>query len=122
MTATPTKTDFIEIRTSDLLLKQLDWAVATHEMSFTLTIGDDGKLYMPPCKAWAPSQDWGQGGPLLAIHNITWDGQAATICKQRDGRYQKWTEYGQTQLVAGLRAILAWRNGPTMLVPAELAH
>ena len=115
------KTLFIDIRTSDLKGKPLDWAVALADCTFKLTIGDtDGLLYMPPCVLWQPSTDWAQGGPKLQLHSITWDGQAATICKFVNGKYPKWTEYGSTQLVAGMRCLVASIIGPVVNVPSCL--
>jgi len=103
------------MKTSELTGAALDWAVLKAQgQNFT---GFNLK-YMD---AYPFSTDWAQGGLIIDRENITWDGQAATLCRHVKGNYPKWSEYGPTPLVAAMRCFVASKLGDTIDIPKELS-
>jgi hypothetical protein len=87
-----------------------------------LTVGTatPSGVYTEQQRWFSPSTDWPQGGPIIDRENITWDGQAATICRHVNGKYPKWSEYGPTPLIAAMRAFVASKLGDEVDIPKEL--
>ena len=115
------------MKTSELTGAALDWAVCEASGFFAgYTQFRSGKAFL---KVYGvarnshlhPSTDWAQGGPLIDRENITWDGQAATLCRHVDGKYPKWSEYGPTPLIAAMRCFVASKLGDDVEIPKELA-
>lgn len=126
--------EFVEVKTQDLLGAALDWAVAK-------SIGAYRGEYVvcessEPCPAWIfpewfpvkattgefkPSTDWAKGGPLV-------EGAVTALCSPRDGYW--WAHArgplgehlgeGDTLLFAACRAIVSSVLGDTVSVPKEL--
>jgi hypothetical protein len=115
------------MKTSELTGAQLDWAVAKCEgINLHHAIQPHGYLEILFNEAnggdvFTPSNDWAQGGPLIDRENITWDGQAATLCRHVKGKYPKWSEYGPTPLIAAMRCYVASKLGDTIDIPKELS-
>lgn len=138
-------TNFVEVKTADLVGAGLDWAVAqvekvevlvirrgkpAFEMEFDPEASAD-EFCLKEYKCWlnySPSTDWSHGGPLIAKHRIdlTFDRDGlvfAYLCDQ-DGlelpSSNKWEAFGETHLIAACRAIVASVLGETVSVPKEL--
>lgn len=134
---------FVEVKTAELVGPALDWAVgevlvAAGEMTrdpmaiglpylsgrFVFGAGKETRLTLKggskyiehgPGSPWDPSSDWGHGGPL-------WD-EWATSMEHYDG----WLvavvggdAQGPTKLIALCRAIVSAKQGDVVQVPAEL--
>jgi hypothetical protein len=136
----------MRIKTSELAGAALDWAVATCEgrtirrdpMGFGVHSSEGGywiwedqgvahstTVYSKIGRAYSPSTDWAQGGPILDREEITID--------YRDGETQarKWDDTTQEflsaraarrqGLIAGMRCHVASKLGAEIEVPDELA-
>jgi hypothetical protein len=103
------------MKTSELTGPALDWAVAK-------ALGKLPATYDDWAQTWPHfSTNWAQGGPIIERENITWDGQAATLCRHVNGKYPKWSEYGPTPLVAAMRCYVASKLGDEVTIPKELS-
>lgn len=127
--------EFVEVKTQDLLGAALDWAVAKAEgfepMLFPMSRKEvaisegrrpDGSFSARACSY---STDWSQGGQLIYKHGVSldcispvnawesfvWGGPAAC-----DG----FSAEAETPLIAVCRAIVASVLGDTVSVPKEL--
>ena len=112
----------MKIKTSELTGAALDWAVARCE-------GGVGKNQL--LGAWyAPSTDWGQGGPIIEREGITLDYDhygpsrlwiASIVCedKEFDG-VVRFECNGPTALTAAMRCRVASKLGDTVDIPEEL--
>jgi hypothetical protein len=115
------------MKTSELTGPALDWAVARCEDG--VNIDASGLPWLPDESpnehgeaVWfKPSTDWAQGGPIIDRENITWSGQAATLCRYVKGKYPRWLEYGQTPLIAAMRCYVASKLGDEVEIPKELS-
>lgn len=135
------------VKVSELTGEALDWAVATVEKMplrrDPMGVGDKAGTYWvwpegwPPPKpgymrvgrAYSPSTDWSQGGPIIEreIHDLgmdLWsrcypvpDGMcAATYGRGAPDCYV----YGPTPLIAAMRCYVASRLGDEVEIPEEL--
>ena len=110
----------MKIKTSDLTLLALDWAVAWANGNTTIKL--DGGV-------WNPSTDWAQGGPIIEREGIAVD------CERSSGRVSGWVacnevaaddnwdanvHYGPTPLIAAMRAYVASKLGDEVEIPEEL--
>lgn len=141
-------TKMIEVKTADLIVPALDWAVAhatkawewAHEwfpamtldptfrgVSDNATYGHVSLIPRNPMRQdsqpFMPSTDWAQGGRLIEKH------QVSLHCPQStDDVWAAWiitdseevAQGGDTALVAACRAIVAANLGDTLSIPAEL--
>lgn len=135
--------EFIEVKTADLVGAPLDWAVAqvekveglvirhgkpAFEMEFDPEASAD-EFCLKEYKCWlnySPSTDWGQGGPLIDKHAIT----LAPYSVDLGGKPHYWVAEpwgnnplpidGKTALIAACRAIVASVLVETVSVPREL--
>lgn len=97
----------MQIKTSELTGPALDYAVAlARGVSFT--------------HFRCPSEDWKDGGPLLAQFQAAFlrDGADYVAVLHETGA----TGFGPTHLIAACRAIVAAKLGDTVDVPEELCH
>ncbi|MGX0957414.1 hypothetical protein AB7M18_003542 [Pseudomonas viridiflava] len=138
--------EFVEVKTADLVGAALDWAVAqvekveglvirrgkpAFEMEFDPEASAD-EFCLKEYKCWlnySPSTDWSQGGPLIHKHQIEFCANseenhamhASLSAWRRYGKSHRtrWSS-GQDHLIAGCRAIVASVLGETVSVPKEL--
>jgi hypothetical protein len=120
----------MKIKTSDLTLLALDWAVAEcEEMDIEIRpAGACGRpLYVLAAEAgrtpwtWTPTTSWHQGGPIIEREKIgtLWEGRNVWSAST------KWDDptkvfYGKTKLVAAMRCYVASKLGDEVEVPEEL--
>ena len=126
----------MKIKTSDLTLLALDWAVAkiTNPEWW-----DDGYMDGDPMAAldmddgavYSPSTNWAQGGPIIQREGIAIDvvragwtidsWVAALVHEDRefDG-VARAEEYGPTPLIAAMRCYVASKLGDEVDIPEEL--
>lgn len=124
----------MEIKTSELIGPNLDWAVAKCEGAlaplgnlhlvgqqlFIAVGGDLGELGQ--WVMFTPSTDWAQGGPIIEREGIE-----LTI-QLPDGHGRKWVgmgyslprRTGPTALIAAMRCYVASKLGDEVDVPEEL--
>lgn len=110
-------------KVSELQGAALDWAVAKQQHSNgEISLSSNGYVIVGYDRrgTFTPSTNWAQGGPIIEREGITWDGQAATLCRHVAGRYPKWTEYGPTPLIAAMRCYVASKLGDEVEIPDEL--
>ena len=114
------------MKTSELINAALDWAVAKCEGAGVEYI-DDGitkcLLRMFPFTGrYNPSTDWLQGGPIIEREKIT---VCFDTCRPRwvgcdwDARF---TEFGETPLIAAMRCYVASKLGDEVELPEGLTH
>ena len=126
--------EFIEVKTADLIGPALDWAVlfagygdgpdwrlidgylfiiSLHDVR----VGMDGIDQQEKINPFQPSTRWQDGGPLI-------DSNVVIISKQVEGKW--WSHSGNhlgeghTALIAACRAIVANKLGDIVSVPKEL--
>lgn len=102
----------VEMKTSELIGKPLDWAVAQY-VDKHVTIQD---IHW---RNYCPSADWAVGGPLVESFKI-----------EVFIRDEEWFAYssnsttedfkGPTPLVSAMRCLVASRYGDTISIPKEL--
>lgn len=128
--------EFVEVKTQDLIGAALDWAVAMAEKvdGFVTHKGRPAfeKEFDPDCwaddsclkvfKCWqyyAPSAEWSQGGPLIEKYAVEFEWITdATIRAEVPACAS--SGYGNRHLTAACRAIVASVLGDTVSVPKEL--
>jgi hypothetical protein len=120
----------MKIKTSDLTLLALDWAVAKCEGvtdwdSVDLVFRDDDFCW------YEPSTNWAQGGPIIEREGIaidvvragwTIDSWVAALVhedKEFDG-VARAEEYGPTPLIAAMRCYVASKLGDEVDIPEGL--
>lgn len=109
------------MRTAELTGAALDWAVAQCEGLAQGQIAIDGVLQ----KAFAPSTNWAQGGPIIAREGINLDNYAKNpqwsawipVPERDSGEAQA---YGLTPLIAAMRCYVVAHLGDEVYVPDEL--
>jgi hypothetical protein len=108
----------MKIKTSDLTLLALDWAVAKCEVGEDISEIDDPHFY---------STDWAQGGPIIEREEISISREFAASKVE----WAAWTPapirddaeafgYGPTPLVAAMRCYVASVLGDEVEVPEGL--
>ena len=121
----------MKIKTSELTGATLDWAVAKADQPVysdkalirALTAGADG--IGNEWKAFSPSTDWEQGGPIIEREQISVQhtGDAAKWRAQvwNDKKQDFWpVMYGPTPLIAAMRCFVASKLGDEVEVPMGL--
>lgn len=123
----------MKIKTGELSGVALDWAVGVAcGMQIGNHYGIPYRKDMPgdtygPGPVWKPSTDWSQGGPLIerfGISLVQEDGCSAYACSDIEvGNcwHINGQEFGDTFLVAAMRAIVAAKLGDEVDVPEGLA-
>lgn len=138
--------EFVEVKTADLVGAALDWAVAhstkawtwAHEWFPTMTLdptfrgvsdnAPGGRVRLVPnnpmrqdSQEFSPSTDWSQGGPLIEKHQVCtgWAGDKP-LAFTRNTKYSEGVTVAPTLLIAACRAIVASVLGETVSVPKEL--
>ena len=124
----------MKIKTSDLIGAQLDWMVAkcqgyVEQGVYGTPEFRDSEVYLCYCDAvlnscYSPTTDWAQGGPLLNQHKISrtidhsglWIAYAGYNLNDE----QRHMQCDRSELVAGLRCLVALNLGDTVEVPDEL--
>lgn len=115
-------TSMIEVKVAELSGPALDWAVAQAEGHPVSILGGELLDSYPedcPCYGnglYEPSADWGQGGPLIDKHRMSFEDGVTdfyAVCAGGEG-------YGPAHLVAACRAIVSAALGDTVQVPSEL--
>jgi hypothetical protein len=106
----------MKIKTSDLTLLALDWAVAKCEVGEDISEIDDPHFY---------STDWAIGGPIIEREKIrlncgdgTW-GVAEGVWEAAHPR-NIYVSFGPTPLVAAMRCYVASVLGGEVDIPEEL--
>lgn len=138
---------FVEVKTSELVGPALDWAVAkateawefAHEWFPTMTLDPcfigirnvavDGCVWLEPRnpfrqdpQPFRPSTDWAQGGPLRDNHKVDiTEGDHAVSASILTESCECVDASGPTALIAICRAIVAAKLGDVVQVPVELA-
>ena len=120
----------MKIETSKLEGAALDWAVAM-AVGVDVFISDGlpsisvfseqhGDFFSEP---YEPSNDWAQGGPLIALRSIgfSYIGGEWLATADETSMGCGSTESGPTHLIAAMRAIVAAELGDTVDTPEELA-
>ena len=101
----------MKIKTSELTVTALDWAVARIEGDELPKSGGKGSDY---------STDWAQGGPIIERENIA-------LYPHGDGTYEAEVFLnpkrgaGPTPLIAAMRCLVASKLGDEVEIPSELA-
>lgn len=126
---------FVEVKTAELVGPALDWAVAMAEFweadrprdgqirkgDVYMLVGPFRLIGLGVDKFYSPSTNWAQGGPLIDECDV-WlsDDEEACVasCPPHAGRF---VVDGGTNLIAACRAIVAAKLGDVVLVPVELA-
>ena len=126
---------FVEVKTSELVGPALDWAVAMAEFweadrpqdgqirkgDVYMLVGPFRLIGLGVDKFYSPSTNWAQGGPLIDECDV-WlsDDEEACVasCPPHAGRF---VVDGGTNLIAACRAIVAAKLGDVVQVPVELA-
>lgn len=126
--------DFVEVKTSELVDAALDWAVLFASYGdgpdwrlidgviyiFSLRdvmVGMDGIDQAEYIDPFQPSTRWQDGGPLI-------DNNVVIISNTAEGKW--WSHSGNhlgeghTALIAACRAIVASKLGDKVMIPAEL--
>ena len=122
----------MKIKTSELVGKPLNWAVATcfgysdlrrdsHQFAGALVMSDkDGKTFQ--LNDFSPSTGWSQGGPIIEQETIS-----VVPCESMeewaaDAQFRQGveTQYGPTPLIAAMRCFVFSRLGDEVDVPDEL--
>lgn len=130
--------DFVEVKTAELVGSALDWAVAMAD-GWKADRPQDGQVRkngvyrlvgsrqerspLSPDWHYAPSTDWSHGGPQRDKYKVDITeldtGVLASICTESceciDGS-------GPTALIAICRAIVTLKLGDAVQIPAELAN
>ncbi|RMV44463.1 DUF2591 domain-containing protein [Pseudomonas syringae group genomosp. 3] len=130
-------TNFVEVKTADLVGAALDWAVAIAE-NLTAIVSPPqygnphlvcvmGDYFSRGSRRYSPSTDWSQCGPLIHREAIE-----LTPADKYDEFGNQWlahmvgsgcdliSQEGDTPLIAACRAIVASVLGETVSVPKEL--
>ncbi|MCJ2375159.1 phage protein NinX family protein [Pseudomonas sp. RGM 3321] len=123
--------EFVEVKTADLVGAALDWVVAIavgcQEISATSAgvtciygMSDGDTCWT---NLYQPSLDWSQGGPLIEKYKL----DIGAPLENKSGPWNAATEWGhpdgykgETPLIAACRAIVASVLGETVSVPKEL--
>ena len=121
----------MKIRVSGTTRPQLDWLVAKVMGFEAVTRGRLGSAYC--WDAWGrpieflPTTDWNIGGPILTEARIsrTIDHSGLWVAYWTDGYGEgddtnKWMQCDRSELVAGLRCLVASKLGIEVEVPDEL--
>lgn len=111
---------FVEVKTADLVGPALDWAVGVAEGN-PMRVPVSDVVWSDWHGSYAPSINWTQGGPLRDKHRVDitegdHDVSASILtesCECVDAS-------GPTALIALCRAIVAAKLGDVVQVPAEL--
>ncbi|KPY33142.1 phage protein NinX family protein [Pseudomonas syringae] len=130
-------TEFVEVKTADLIGAALDWAVAQVEEVKTIMLSPRfkepkkpfalyGSMAMPIGdgeQGYAPSTCWHCGGPLIEKYKL----DIGAPLEIKSGPWNAATEWGnpigykaETPLIAACRAIVASVLGEIVSVPKEL--
>jgi hypothetical protein len=117
----------MKVKTSNLNDEALDWAVALIEKPGIVGVRPDGKLGAAGNLAFSPSRDFALGAPILSRERIsrTIDHSGLWVAYWSDG-YTEGDEGKQhmqcdrSELVAGLRCVVARKLGDEVEIPEEL--
>lgn len=122
----------IEVKTAELIGPALDWAVAKSIGAYRgeYLVCEGGEPWPAwifpewfPVKAttgaFSPSENWDQGGPLIAAHRVSviYSDETCGPCAWTDST-APW--HGSTPLISACRAIVAAKLGDVVSVPTEL--
>lgn len=131
--------EFVEVKTVDLVGSALDWSVAMAE-GWESDRSQDGQVRkngvyriagprparstVSPDWFYAPSSDWAHGGPLLEKYPWALP-YKTTSARCHLGEFEACTELGKSctgmsPLIAACRAIVAANIGGVVKVPTEL--
>lgn len=131
--------EFVEVKTSELVGAGLDWAVAQVESieyhhkyvgkEWAFKVIDQTNLHLIKSN-FSPSTDWAQGGPLrdeyrVALFNANGHGVVAVFDHDNewlDIEASAADAMGPTALIALCRAIVAAKMGDVVRVPKELIN
>ena len=105
----------MKIKTSELTVTALDWAVAKCEGI------QDSEFVRTHMDAWPYSTDWSQGGPIIEREKIGSLHEARGVWSAST----KWEDpakvfYGKTKLIAAMRCYVASKLGDEVEIPNEL--
>lgn len=124
--------EFVEVKTSELTGKVLDWAVAKAVSHPADWDSPSGLLWFESSShewlIWYPSTNWAQGGTLADKYNVDFntqgiDGDGSQLIEatvQDFESMQCWVAEGETRLEAMCRSIVAAKLGDAVQVPSEL--
>lgn len=113
----------MKIKTSDLIGKPLDWAVAKCE-GFELTCSKSGIYFAGSDEICSYSTDWSQGGPIIEREKISveckHDGWWVASYQYNYSDDKEYLSIAHTPLIAAMRCFCASRLGDEVDVPEEL--
>ena len=138
--------EFVEVRTSELVGPALDWAVAKCSGMTLFTMGEDWpgnynvtvlageapilildlvnrmwREHQGVTVPWSPSTNWAHGGPLRDKYKVDiTEGDHAVSASILTESCECADVSGPTALIALCRAIVAAKLGNVVQVPAEL--
>ena len=106
----------MKIKTSELTVTALDWAVAKCEGK---KVGYEFTLFSPVVivglDPYEPSEDWAQGGPIIEREKMEF---------RNKGHYASYNDgptfYGETHLIAAMRCYVTSKLGDEIEIPEEL--
>lgn len=112
----------MQVKTSELTVPALDWAVAKCEGCSEKRLNNVAMwLHIQQQGAFRFSTDWSQGGPIIEQERIK--------CDPRKGQWEAsiWNEactqnsfFGPTPLIAAMRCYVASKIGDVVDIPDEL--
>jgi hypothetical protein len=115
------------INTAELIGRALDWAAAKAEGFDAIRYEAERRKQLhrrddAQPRAYSPSADWAQGGPIIEREKIILDldGNEGWIALKFNDENCVAEEAGPTPLIAAMRCYVASKLGPTVQVPSEL--
>ena len=128
---------FVEVKTAELIGPSLDWAVAVAVAEFWeadrpqdgqirkgdvyMLVGPFRLIGLSADKFYSPSTNWAQGGPLVDEFGVWLSDDECEHIASTSPHVNEYIVIGPTKLVAACRAIVAAKLGDVVQVPAELA-
>lgn len=117
----------MKVKTSELIGKALDWAVAKCEgVDYLEYVAQGFYSWEATESAKRFSADWAQGGPIIdrigGFQLKIWlESKPSQRCEAHIHNYEgNWIAFGPTPLVAAMRCYVASKLGDEVDVPEEL--
>lgn len=128
--------EFVEVKTADLVGPALDWAVAMAEFweadrprdgqirkgDVYMLVGPFRLIGLGADMFYSPSTNWAQGGPPLDKFDVWLSDDECEHVASTPPHINEYIKSGNTKLVAAGRAIVYANLGEVVLVPKELIN
>lgn len=113
------------MKTSNLIDKPLDWAVAkAANLPLSCDVFQENLIFVGfgdgDLRKYAPSTDWAQGGPIIEREEMMLAGHAGRWQATKIVGANAWSAYGPTPLIAAMRCFVASKLGDEVEIPDEL--